>query len=247
MKRFKRVAWAALLASVLLVSACSSNSNDTAPANNNEAGSQNNGSTPADNAGTNNQSGNNGNNAASNGSDVTGGNASGDNGASNSGSSDNGGTNSSSGGGKVDDATAKELQAMLASAKEGKIEGIPFAADTGMIDDVEKAWGKSDHTESAGAGLYATYAKHDAVIGFNKGDQIFDVRSDADALHKLTLAQMEGALGKADRVTTNGGDSIYAYAAGKSFELRFIIPADTGKVDHISVYAPADAVNNMAG
>ena len=66
-------------------------------------------------------------------------------------------------------------------------------------------------------------------------------------LQKLSLKQIEAALGKATKVTKSGSDTVYTYEANKTFELRFIISADTGKVDHISVYAPADTVNNMAG
>lgn len=136
---------------------------------------------------------------------------------------------------------------MLTLAKKGQVKGIPFKADTGLIDEVEKDWGKSDKTDSAGKGLYATYAKKHAVIGFNKGSVIFDVRSDAPELQKLTLKQIEAALGKADKVTKNGSDTIYTYEASDTFELRFIISKDTGKVDHVSVYSPKDTINNMAG
>nr|WP_239565824.1 YjgB family protein [Paenibacillus sacheonensis] len=136
---------------------------------------------------------------------------------------------------------------MLALAKEGKVEGIPFQAIKGLTEDVEKEWGKADKSDFAGKGIYATYAKKHAVIGYNKGSQIFDVRSDAPELQKLTLKQIETALGKAAKVTKNGTDSIYTYAASKTYELRFVIAAETGKVDHISVYAPSAAVNNMAG
>ena len=47
--------------------------------------------------------------------------------------------------------------------------------------------------------------------------------------------------------TKSGEDSVYSYPAGKDYELRFIISPKTGKVDHISVLSPKDAVNNSAG
>ncbi|MBO7748442.1 YjgB family protein [Paenibacillus sp. MWE-103] len=231
----------------MLLSACSHSDN---AANESDNAPQNNVTPPADspntNTGTNQGNAGNAGDASNSAGDASGG-ASG-NGANqpsgNTGGGTSGNTSEPSG---ADGQTSAAIKAMLELAKDGKVKGIPFAADKGLIDDVEKDWGKSDKTDFAGKGLYATYAKKHAVIGFNKGSQIFDVRSDAPELRTLTLKQIEAALGKADQVTKNGTDTIYAYEANKTFELRFIIPADTGKVDHISVYAPADTINNMAG
>lgn len=141
---------------------------------------------------------------------------------------------------------SKQLKELLELAKQGKAPGIEYAAGTGMIDEVEKAWGKPDTQDSAGSGQYATYNKKKVVFGFNKGSQIFDVRSSAANLQTLTLAQIEGALGKPTDTKVNGDDTIYIYKANEEFELKFIIPKSTGKVDHISVFAPKHAVNNMA-
>ncbi|SET96822.1 YjgB family protein [Paenibacillus sp. NFR01] len=143
--------------------------------------------------------------------------------------------------------TAKELKELLHLAEQGRAPGIKYAAHTGLIDDVKAAWGKPDVEESAGSGIYATYKSKDAVIGFNKGSRIFDVRSSAADLQKLTLKQIEAVLGQPEDTKTNGGDTIYIYPAGKQFQLKFIIPESTGTVDHISVFSPKDSFNNMAG
>ena len=58
----------------------------------------------------------------------------------------------------------------------------------------------------------------------------------------LTLKDVEDVLGKPSSETKSGEDSVYSYAAGKDYELRLIISAKTGKVDHISVLSPKDAV-----
>ncbi|OAS21639.1 hypothetical protein A8708_17105 [Paenibacillus oryzisoli] len=141
----------------------------------------------------------------------------------------------------------KELKDMYELAKSGKVNGIPFAANTGLTDNVEKTWGKADKTESAGSGLYATYSKKNAVIGFNKGSQIIDIRSNDPKLHTLTLSQIEQALGKPTDTKVNGDDTIYIYKASQEFQLKFIIPKSTGKVDHISVFDTIHSINNMAG
>ncbi|WP_235550023.1 YjgB family protein [Paenibacillus sp. Soil766] len=136
---------------------------------------------------------------------------------------------------------------MLELAKSGKVNGIPFAANTGLTDDVDKSWGKADKSESAGSGIYATYTKKNAVIGFNKGSQIIDIRSNDPKLHTLTLSQIEQALGKPTDTKVNGDDTIYIYKASQEFQLKFIIPKSTGKVDHISVFDTIHSINNMAG
>lgn len=147
----------------------------------------------------------------------------------------------------TNDQVTKQLKDMFELAKSGKVSGIEFAAKTGLIDDVEKKWGKADKEESAGSGIYATYTKKNAVIGFNKGSQIIDIRSNDPKLHTLTLSQIEQALGKPTDTKLNGDDTIYIYQATDIFQLKFIIPKSTGKVDHISVFDTKDSVNNMAG
>jgi hypothetical protein len=142
--------------------------------------------------------------------------------------------------------SSKQLKEMLELAKQGKAPGIEYAAHTGLIDDVEKAWGKADKQEAAGTGFYATYSKKNVVFGFNKGMQIYDVRSSDPKLQKLTLKQIEQTLGKPADTKVNGDDTIYIYKANDQFQLKFVIPKSTGKVDHISVFTSQDSRNLMA-
>ncbi|MGG1516327.1 YjgB family protein [Paenibacillus oryzisoli] len=143
--------------------------------------------------------------------------------------------------------SAASIKAMLELAKSGKAEGIAFAAKTNLTEDVEKAWGKADTSEFAGSGIYATYSKKHAAIGYNKGSQIIDIRSYDPKLQTITLSQIEQALGKPADTKVNGSDTIYIYKASDEFQLKFVIPQSTGKVDHISVFDTIHSVNNMAG
>lgn len=142
---------------------------------------------------------------------------------------------------------SKLLKEMLALAKQGKVPGVEYAAHSGMIDEVEAAWGEPNLKESAGKGVYSTYSKKNVVFGFNKGMQIFDVRSSAPELQSLTLKQIEEVLGKPDATAVNGEDNIYIYQANKQYQLKFIIPESTGTLNHISVFSEQDSINNMAG
>ncbi|WNS41129.1 YjgB family protein [Paenibacillus sp. MMS20-IR301] len=141
----------------------------------------------------------------------------------------------------------KQLKELLELAKQGKVPGVEYAAHSGLIDDVEAAWGEPDTKEAAGKGIYSTYAAKAVVFGFNKGSRVFDVRSSAAGLHKLTLKQIEAALGEPDHTAVNGKDEIYIYQAGEQYQLKFVIPDATGTVDHISVFSEQDSINNMAG
>lgn len=144
-------------------------------------------------------------------------------------------------------ASTKQLKELLQLAKQGKVPGVEYAAHSGVIDDVEAAWGEPDSKERAGKGTYSTYSDKHVVFGFNKGDQIFDVRSSAADLQKLTLKEIKQALGKPANTAVNGSDKIYIYQAGEQYQLKFIIPDSTGTVDHISVFSEHDSFNNMAG
>ncbi|WP_054939167.1 YjgB family protein [Paenibacillus ihuae] len=156
----------------------------------------------------------------------------------------------STAGGSTADAvkdSAKQLKELLQLAKQGKVPGVEYAAHSGMIDEVEAAWGEPGTKESAGKGIYSTYNDKHVVFGSNKGSQIFDVRSSAADLQQLTLKEIEQTLGKPDNTTVNGSDKIYIYQAGEQYQLKFIIPDSSGTVDHISVFCEQDSINNMAG
>lgn len=136
---------------------------------------------------------------------------------------------------------------MFELAKEGKVPNVPFGAHTGDIEEIEKAWGKANKTEYAGNGMYANFTNKNVVFGFNKGSQVFDVRSYHAELKLITLQEIEKALGKPSSVKENGEDKIYVYKVNNQYELKFVIPKSTGKVDHISVFSPEDSINKMAG
>lgn len=158
----------------------------------------------------------------------------------------NNGTTDPSSKPQKDEAQAYVKQ-IMEQAKKGKVPGNDYAAHTSLIDEVEKNWGKPDTTDTAGKGIYATYKQHKAAFGFNKGSLIFDVRSYDSKLNSISLTEIKSALGNPADAITNKTETIYVYKASEQFELKFIIPESSGKVDHISVYSPQDTKNNMAG
>jgi len=147
----------------------------------------------------------------------------------------------------INQKSINHVKELFELAKEGKVPNVPFAAHTGDIEEIEKAWGKADKTEQAGNGMYATFTNKNVSFGFNKGSQVFDVRSYHAELKSITLQDIEKALGKPTSVKVNGEDKIYVYKVNNQFEMKFIIPESTGKVNHISVFSPEDSINKMAG
>jgi len=147
----------------------------------------------------------------------------------------------------INQKSINHVKELFELAKEGKVPNVPFAAHTGDIEEIEKAWGKADKTEQAGNGMYATFTNKNVSFGFNKGSQVFDVRSYHAELKSITFQEIEKALGKPAAVKVNGEDKIYVYKVNNQFELKFIIPKSTGKVNHISVFSPEDSINKMAG
>lgn len=139
----------------------------------------------------------------------------------------------------------------LQLAKQGKAPGLPFADAADGIDQVQSAWGNASSQDATGAGTYWVYSSHKAVFGFNKGDQLFDVRSSASDLQAVTLDQITAALGQPGFQRHTSTQTIITYLAGGDFQLRWILPLPTAShpnphVDHISVFYPWGTVNMMA-
>lgn len=142
---------------------------------------------------------------------------------------------------------AVTIGSLVELAKEGKVPNCSYAAHTALFDEIEQKWGKPDSNDSAGKGQYAVYEDKGITFGYNKGMLVFDVRSYASNLQTIAPEDIEAALGKADEKTVSGSDDIYTYKVNEQYQLKFVVSQATGKVDHISVYSPEDAKNNMAG
>ncbi|MFD0824927.1 DUF4309 domain-containing protein [Neobacillus sp. M.A.Huq-85] len=135
------------------------------------------------------------------------------------------------------------LKKITEHAKEGKIPTSHFAVHTNSINDVIKQWGPAANTDQVEGMNYANYPAKHTVFGYNTKNILVDIRSYDEQLHQLTYQQIVKTLGEPDYQRTNQDDQIYGYKITQQIELRFIIPKNTGKVDHISVLIPNDAVS----
>lgn len=153
-----------------------------------------------------------------------------------------------------DAAHRKLIQDIMQAASEGKVPDCEFGAKTAILEKITQKWGEPDQSDyvAAAKGTYITYQKHHMVFGFNKGAQIFEVRSFASNLQALKRSEVEQVLGKPEHVQTYQGQEISGYTAGDDFKLLFVFaPASQSNpdpsVDHVNVLYPAGTVNSMAG
>jgi len=144
----------------------------------------------------------------------------------------------------------KEIKTL---AGEGKVINSEFPAKSTVIEDVEKKLGKPDKTDwvAAAKGTYATYPKENLAFGFNKGSQIFEVRSFDSKIKQISLSKVKETFGTPDYNVKVGGEEILGYIAGKEFKLLLVFPEPTSEnsnpvIDHYSVLYPQGTVNSMA-
>ncbi|MDQ6597466.1 DUF4309 domain-containing protein [Bacillus salipaludis] len=134
------------------------------------------------------------------------------------------------------------LENTMELAQEGKVATSNFAVHMNSINDVKKQWGPAANTDQIGGIYYANYPAKHTVFGYNAKNILVDIRSYDEQLHQLTYPQIVKTLGKPDYLRTNQDDQIYGYKITQQFELRFIVPKNTEKVDHISLLSPNDTV-----
>ena len=138
-------------------------------------------------------------------------------------------------------------------AEQGKVINCDFPAKSTVIGNVKDKWGNPDKSvwvEQA-KGIYDTYSKHNIVFGFNKGDQIFEVRSFDSRLGKISLSMVKKYFGTPAYDVKSNGEEIIGYTAGKEFKILYVfpLPADGSNnciLKHYSVFYPAGTVNMMA-
>jgi len=150
--------------------------------------------------------------------------------------------------------TAKELlMNMKQLAEQGKVMNSDFPAKTTAMENVKTKWGEPDKTEwvAAAKGTYATYSNHAVVFGFNKGSQIFEVRSFDQQLQKLSLAKTKEVYGTPAYDVKVNGEEIIGFTAGQEYKIEFVFPLPTANgsdpmMNHYLVLYPAGTVNSMA-
>jgi hypothetical protein len=151
------------------------------------------------------------------------------------------------------DAQTMLLNQIIQLANQGKVLNCEFPVDTTVIETVKAKWGEPDQQTyiAAAKGTYATYLKHNAAFGFNKGSQIFDVRTYDNSIKDLTQAEIEAVLGTPENIHNYATQDMLVYQVGEKYQLLFIFPKATqqnpvARLDHYNLFYPAATVNSMA-
>ncbi|SPF51113.1 BlaR1 peptidase M56 family protein (fragment) [Candidatus Desulfosporosinus infrequens] len=155
---------------------------------------------------------------------------------------------------QLTDSTKTLLLNMMQVAQQGKIINSEFSVKTNNIADVEKAWGNPDREDyvASSKGTYSTYLSHNVAVGFNKGGQIFEVRSlSGNQIAGITLAKVKEVFGTPTYNTTSNNQEIIGYTAGQEFKIEMVFPQPTTNdanplMDHYNVLYPQGTVDNMA-
>ncbi len=155
---------------------------------------------------------------------------------------------------QAEDTQKALLLSMQQAAQNGKVINSDFAVKSNVIEDVQDKWGKADKMEyiADAKGTYSTYSKHNMVFGFNKGSQLFEVRTFDPQLKDISISKVKEVLGTPAYDVKSGNDEIIGYVINNDFKilLVFPIPKSSGedqKMDHYSVFYPRGTVNSMAG
>jgi peptidoglycan-N-acetylglucosamine deacetylase len=131
-------------------------------------------------------------------------------------------------------------------ASSGMIQGSDFKLGD-YKQSVSTGWGPADSYEVINDVTYVVYKKRNITFGFTNS-KISDLRSYQTARLRLTVEQIEADLGKPVRTHRNSREQIMVYQPRDNVQLKFIIPAKSGFVDHISVVTKSnnkeDAANN---
>ncbi len=150
-----------------------------------------------------------------------------------------------------EDSVKTLLLTIQKEAQQGKVINCEFPVEKTCIEDVQKKWGQEDQSEyvAAAKGVYATYIKKGIAFGYNKGSQIFEVRTFDSQLKNLPLSKVVEVFGKPAHDVKNEKEDITGYVINEKYKILFVFPKTDAKdpvLDHYSVFYPQGTVNYMA-
>lgn len=137
------------------------------------------------------------------------------------------------------------LQNQFKTAKNGMTEGVPFESGQSVFEDITNDWGEPT-TQFSNDTNYIEYAENGKVkyaFAIGRGDRVYDVRTfvapdSTFNLSDITFDEIITVLGEPTSIKTTGSDKVLNYTTGKN-TLKFVGPAATSKLDHISIFNQA--------
>jgi hypothetical protein len=147
-----------------------------------------------------------------------------------------------------------DAKALLGSidllARQGWILNCGYRVEENTVDDVTGDIGKPDDSTyvASAKGTYATFDQAGFVVGFNKGDQIFELRSFDARLGNVKLNDVKAYYGEPDHTASGSGEQYLSYKLTDDLNIKFIF-SSSGKnptLKHYNVLWPEGSANLMA-
>ena len=151
-------------------------------------------------------------------------------------------------------AMAASASALLKSighlAHEGEILNCDIAIKA-QYSDVTSEYGKADRESfvKSANGEYATFSKEGVVVGFNKGEEIFELRCYSKRLHVITEKETVAEFGDPDHRSKSDGQLILTYNLSNDYQVKFVYDGESSssKLAHYNVVWPEGEKSSMAG
>jgi beta-N-acetylhexosaminidase len=143
----------------------------------------------------------------------------------------------------------------ITAAKNGQTPNSPFTIGKTDIHEIQQKWGNPNQSSDTPVGLYVTYDQTKTTFGYYPHSPIFDVRDYSSNVKKISLNDIEKAMGKPDNVLSYDDPAVHqqilVYSLANGKELKWVINKPTNEntnpsVDHTSVYDPEIANHSLA-
>jgi len=142
------------------------------------------------------------------------------------------------------------LQSIDLLGQMGWVLNAPYKVESDTIEAVTGELGEADSSDyvASAKGTYYTYGAEKLVIGVNKGEQIFEIRSFDDRLSEITLSDVTDYFGDPEHLTRSDAELFVSYKLTDDFNIKFVFPRQSTNpaVSHYCVIYPAGTVNMMA-
>lgn len=153
----------------------------------------------------------------------------------------------------TDEEIAKLLTDLKAQAENGKVLGSDFAVKQ-VIEDVINTYGEpSEQPEwnAKGKGIFIRFEDRHIQFGYNKGSEIFEIKSKVEAIKKIGYTDLIETLGEPDYLDDQGNVKTLGYVVSDEYKLLFSLSTsplspEESTVTEYSVFYPAATVNLMA-
>ena len=135
------------------------------------------------------------------------------------------------------------LENIYEGAQTGILLDIPFKCKITKLDDVEKAWGKTNKSESINSCTYLTYTKHNVELGFNKDGVLFHMQYLGLNYNKIRYKDVKHILNPPTKTIIQDHSYILVYPCANDCELLFTFPEICAKntnpsLKSITLFAP---------